>query len=137
MAKVGLHPRAKTSGFWLLILALILAVYAVTQIADAGKRPHDPRHPAPVATSAHPSATLLGDRTPVCQSPLQGHCWESEDDGDMPTMWRENPRAMMLSANLTADLASQYPGRNWSQCWQYVSRPVIECADGYVTELVP
>lgn len=124
----------QSPGFWLLVVAVILAVYTVARAADVDRPVRDPRHPAPVATTpqASPAAHI-----PVCVGPLMGQCWESEDDGDVATMWRENPRAMMLPASLVAQLSSDYPSRSWAECWQYLSRPVIECPDGYVTELVP
>lgn len=140
------HPRAKTWQFWALITALFLSVGTIVKISDMGKI-GDPRrpHPAPTASATATTAPTptgsAGTHTPVCQSPLQAQCWESEDDGTMPTMWRETARAMMLQQSMIDELSRTDPGRDWSQCWIYLHRTsdayTVECPGGYVTEVRP
>lgn len=136
MAKIELHPRAKTVPFWLIMLAAALGMYALVQIIDAGKVVRDPRHPAPVATSAHVTPSAPGTvspfgRTPACRSPLDSQCWESEQDGGPATLWRENARAMMLQQSTIDVLSGWQPGRDWSKCWLFLATDVIGCPDGY------
>ena len=107
-----------------LILACAAAAFTIGAAVKIGDQPDPVPSPSPTVTAV------------PCQSPLQAHCLESEDDGDMPTMWRESPRATMLTQQMVEVLTDAAPSRDWSYCWLYVSYPAIECPDGFVTEWV-
>lgn len=117
-----------------LLLAMLGAAIVAGLIAYANWRhTGDPIPSHSPSVRATVSLSPQG-HTPVCQGPLQGQCWESEDDGDPATMWREYPRAMMLPQSKVDRLTAEDPSRDWSACWQYLSRLVIECPDGALYE---
>jgi len=94
MTKVEVHPRAKTWQFYAVLLALVLGVYAATQVFDT---PLPTRHPVPVVTTVAPLQPA-----PMCQGPTDSQCWETVQDGPAgpgnPATWRETPRVTVPSA---------------------------------------